>query len=398
LKVDGTPSSPRLAVLGTRGIPAAYGGFETFAEELSAKLVDAGVDVTVYCEGHAAEAKPRDYRGIQLEYVPVMRCGPLTTILFDMRCIWRARKRYDVIYVLGYGAAYFTFVPRLYGVTVWLNVDGIEWRRAKWGRLAKLYFKMMEALSCWMPDRLIADAFAIREHLHMRHNHVPPCSVIAYGASVVERAPPASSVIQLGLMPSQYYLLVCRLEPENHVREIIEGFAASKSSYPLIVVGNHLARNRYVRELLGFESPRVRFIGAVYDKERLETLRYHSLAYFHGHSVGGTNPSLLEAMGCGNLVVAHDNPFNREVLGPGHSWFFLTAADVAGAVESIEGLGAAAMALAQKRVRERVRAMYSWDHITSAYLELLRGNMGFNSWTEQSSSSATEDQSRAPKN
>lgn len=360
----------RIAILGTRGIPAAYGGFETFAEELAVRLAAAGVDVTVYCEAGAG-AQPAEYRGVRLRYLPATACGPLTTVLFDLRSLWDARRGHDVVYLLGYGAAQFSFIPRLFGSEVWLNVDGIEWMRAKWGRVARAYFKAMEFFSVKFPNRVIADAEGIRAHLLARHRKLPDCSVIAYGAPIIEKAPDPEGLSEWGLIPGGYYLVVCRLEPENHVREIIQGYAASDSSRPLIIVGNHQAATDYVRSLQPLASERVRFIGTVYDKPTLQALRYHALAYFHGHSVGGTNPSLLEAMGCGNLVIAHDNPFNREMLAEGGR-FFRTAEDIPSLTSEIEALTEQRAQVERTYLRDRIRQHYHWDLIADAYLKLLR--------------------------
>lgn len=310
----------RLAILGTRGIPARYGGFETFADILATQLVKQGIEVTVYCEC-SDEAQSACYHGVHLVYLPARECGPFTTILFDLHCLWHARKGYDIVYMLGYGAAQFCFLPRLSGSRVWINVDGIEWARAKWGRLAKTYFKLMEFFSMWTPNRVIADAEGIKAHLEARHRRIPPCTVIPYGAPVVDCPPIPALLHEWGIEPDAYYLVVARLEPENHVREIIEGYNRSTTSCPLIVVGNHNSGTAYANELISLADSRVRFIGGIYDKEKLQALRYHSRAYFHGHSVGGTNPSLLEALGCGNLIIAHDNIFNREVTGNAGFYF-----------------------------------------------------------------------------
>lgn len=362
----------KIAILGTRGIPARYGGFETFAEELAVRLAVAGIEVTVYCEQGEGE-QPTSFRGVHLAYLPVMCCGPLTTVLFDLRSLWHARKSYDVVYLLGYGAAPFCFIPRLWGSKVWLNPDGVEWQRAKWGRVAKSYFKAMEFFSTLTPTRLIADAQGIRDHIAARQRRLPPCSVIPYGAPLIERAPALETLNEWNLLAGQYYLLVCRLEPENHVREIIDGFTAGGSPYPLIIVGNHQTDTPYVRELRPFDSDRVRFIGAVYG-EKLQALRYHTLAYFHGHSVGGTNPSLLEAMGCGNLVIAHDNIFNREVLGPS-GYFFQGTADIPVFIQVIEALSPAERATIYANMQDRIRKHYDWNRVAAIYWQLLKDDL-----------------------
>lgn len=359
----------RIAILGTRGIPASYGGFETFAEELGVRLAAAGVQVTVYCEAGAGE-QPGEYRGVRLRHLPAPAFGPLTTVLFDLRCLWHARRGFDVVYLLGYGAAPFCFLPRLHGTQVWLNVDGIEWRRAKWGRVAREYFKAMEFCSVHLPDRVIADAAGVRAHLRERHRRSVPCSVIAYGAPVVDEAPGADELSAWEVRADAYWLVVCRLEPENHVREIVEGFLASDSPYPLLIVGDHRVQTDYVRGLRALASDRVRLLGAVYDAERLRMLRFHALAYFHGHSVGGTNPSLLEAMGCGNLVIAHDNVFNREVLAK-CGRFFRTPEDISRLVREVQMLDSRERAAERARAHARVKTRYGWDRITRSYLRLL---------------------------
>jgi glycosyltransferase involved in cell wall biosynthesis len=358
----------RLAILGTRGIPARYGGFETFAEEISIRLVQRGIDVTVYCEAGEGTL-PAEHRGVRLVHVSAVRLGPLTTILFDLRCLWHARRGHDVVYMLGYGAAPFCMLPRLWGSTVWLNVDGVEWARAKWGRVARFYFKLMEAFSMWSPSRVIADAEAIRDHLLARHRSPRPISVIAYGATLVEDAPDPSPLSEWGLRPDEFFLIVCRLEPENHVLEMLRGFAASGSRRALVVVGNHRMDTPYVRELLTVQDPRIHFVGTVYDQVKLRALRHHAFAYCHGHSVGGTNPSLLEALGCGNAVLAHDNAFNREVARDA-AVYFASPEDFTKRLAALES-SLEARAAMRRRAHEILRACYTWERIAEQYLELL---------------------------
>lgn len=360
----------KLAILGTRGIPARYGGFETFAEELTCRLVSKGVDVTVYCEANDLP-HPSSYRGVKLKYFSAEECGSFTTILFDLRCLWHARKGYDVIYMLGYGATPFCLIPRLWRRRVWLNVDGIEWARAKWSKIGKSYFKLMEWFSTWVPNRVIADAEGIKTHLESRHRYLPPCSVIAYGAPIVEHALDINLLREWDLTSKGYYLVVSRIEPENHVREIIEGYKASRSDIPLIIVGNHKSGTAYANGLLPLADERVRFIGGIYDKEKLQALRWHSLAYFHGHSVGGTNPSLLEALGCGNLVLAHDNVFNREVTGE-VGFYFKSPDNIPALLDRVEKLSEAERALLAGESRMRIREKYDWDKIADKYLKLLQ--------------------------
>lgn len=361
----------RIVILGTRGIPARYGGFETFAEKLAAGLLARGFDVTVFCESSESSV-PDVFQGVKLRYVSAPSLGPLQTILYDLRCLWATRKGYDVVYMLGYGAAPFCLIPRLWGTEVWINPDGLEWARAKWGLVARNYFRLMEWASIHAANRIIADAKAIATSLASRHGKLPACTVIPYGCEVIETPPRAELLSEWGLVPEGYYLVVCRLEPENHVLEILQAFQRSRNKRQLIVVGNDLTETRYVAQLRTVQDPRIRMIGTLYDQAKLACLRYHSFAYMHGHSVGGTNPSLLEAMGCGNLIFAHDNAFNRETLGP-CGFYFTNPSELTRAINQAEQ-DETELARLREASRSRARANYSWPDIISRYVALL-GNL-----------------------
>jgi glycosyltransferase involved in cell wall biosynthesis len=199
-----------------------------------------------------------------------------------------------------------------------------------------------------------------------------PCTVIRYGAPVIEHPPDPRLLEGWSLEPGSYYLSVCRLEPENHVLELIDGFRRSGSRRQFAIVGDPRGAKQYVRRLLRQAPGRqIRFIGAVYELERLQALRYHALAYLHGHSVGGTNPSLLEALGCGNVVVAHDNEFNREVCGD-VAFYFATANEVARAIATVEVLKPSERSTLTERARAIVRERYCWEDIADRYVSLLR--------------------------
>lgn len=359
----------KLAILGSRGIPARYGGFETFAERLAIGLSQNGFDVTVFCERNGLN-EPDVYEKVNLRYVPARLFGPLRTIAYDIRCLWSARKEFDVVYMLGYGAAAFCLIPRLWKRRVWINPDGLEWARAKWGFIAKFYFRLMEWVAVRVATRVIADSGAIAHCLTRRHGKLRACSVIAYGCDVIEAPPPAEPLSEWNLTQNGYYLVVCRLEPENHVLEILRAFQQSCSRKELVVVGNHLAQTRYVEQLRAVRDDRIRMIGPVYDQAKLTSLRYFSFAYLHGHSVGGTNPSLLEAMGCANLIVAHDNPFNPETLGDA-AIFFQGTDDLKQTLERIEEIGFDASRM-RSEVRRRASQLYSWPSIIEQYANLLR--------------------------
>ena len=361
-----TPKS--IAILGSRGVPAAYGGFETFAEELSTRLVEKGVDVTVYCESDGNDSAPRAYRGVNLVHIAQPKLGPLNTIIFDAKCLWHARRSYDVVYMLGYGASLFFFIPRLWGTELWVNMDGIEWLRSKWNFLARTWLRTMEMVATWFASRIIADAEAIRAHLEHRMWRKLNTMVIPYGAAIVDEAPEKGLLAEYGVDSNAYYLVVCRLEPENHVAEIVAGYLASGSEIPLVVVGDIDADTPYTRSLGAETDPRVRFIGTVFDQQKLTALRWHCRAYFHGHSVGGTNPSLLEALGCGNRVVAHDNVFNREVAAD-CAHYFSCASEIEPIVQELDG--SAADSSTREKSQNRIATTYTWQHIVDKYAQQL---------------------------
>jgi glycosyltransferase involved in cell wall biosynthesis len=356
----------RIAILGARGIPAHYGGFETFAEQLAVRLVERGHEVTVFCE-KGTDAN-EEYKGVKLRHVPTRDVGPLVTLMYDAACLWQARSNFDVIYMLGYGSSVFCWLPRMWGAKVWINMDGLEWARGKWGMVARWYLRMAEAIAMWTPDRIIADASAIKENLQSRHHRLPPCDVIPYGSEIVSNAC-AEELKRFGVEPGSYYLVVCRFEPENLIREIIEGFLQSETRARLVLVGDHARRSAYVESLRAYRNERLLFTGPVYETARIQALRYFCRAYLHGHSVGGTNPSLLEAMGCGNAVIANDNPFNREVLGDA-GLFFSTPRDVSGCIGRVDS-EPAEVAEMRTRAAERVKQFYTWERITDYYCELI---------------------------
>ncbi len=363
---DGCPV--RLAILGSRGIPARYGGYETFAEQLGRRLACHGVEVTVVCPTDFPKAEMQ-YHGVRLKYIKVPQSGPFTQILWDAKCFYLTKRDFDVIYMLGVGASFAAWIPRVCGAEVWINSDGLEWKRSKWSLPQRAYLWLAEALAVAFASRVIADSSSIESSLRRRYPYKKQITTIAYGANLPAENPNVELLKQWALRPDGYYIVVCRLEPENHVLEIIEGFRHSKSEVPLIVLGNVRNPNRYVRSLLKQGSSQIRFIGTIYDAGRLAALRFYARGYFHGHSVGGTNPSLLEAMACGNLIIAHDNCFNREVLGDS-GLYFRSASDICSIVNAVDS-GQVASAEARRSAVERIQERYRWDQIADKYLELL---------------------------
>lgn len=374
------PNKPiSIAILGTRGIPARYGGFETFAEQLSTRLVKLGFAVTVYAEAEQSEAQIQYWKGVNVQPITAPRWGAASALGYDLKCLWHARHNFDLVYMLGYGAAFACFLPRWYGVPVWINVDGLEWARSKWGWMARSYLRIMEWMAGYVANRIIADAQAIADRFSRLYPGAAPCSYIAYGASIlnagVEADPSAASILQrFDLKDRGYFLVVARLEPENHVLEIVQGYQIylhEGGRLPLVIVGDHTAATKYCHNLRSFSEGSVHFTGPIFEDKVLQALRLGARAYIHGHSVGGTNPSLLEALGCGNIVIAHDNRFNREVLGDCSIGYFRTPKDVARALRDVENLDAIDVQQYQEQARGIIRGRYTWEKIVAQYEALI---------------------------
>lgn len=353
----------RIALMGTRGVPAQYGGFETAVEEVGRRLVERGHDVVVYCRYPGQERT--EYLGMELVNLPAVRRRAAETLSHTALSVAHAltRRRPDVAFV--FNAANAPFLPplRRAGIPVAVHVDGLEWRRAKWGPRASAYYRWAEARCARWADAVIADAHGIADHLAAAHGI--EAHYIPYGAPIV--APDAHRLAELGVRPREYHLVVARLEPENHVREIVAGHRSSRCRWPLLVVGDAPYADAYRGEVRAAAAgdPRIRFLGSVWDSELLDTLYAHAASYLHGHSVGGTNPSLLRAMGAAAPVTAYDVVFNREVVGGAGLWF-RDASGVASASEAVEHDPQAAAARGRAGQAD-VAGRYRWDNVADSY-------------------------------
>lgn len=307
-------------ILGIRGIPAAHGGFETFAESLALHLVKHGWRVVVYCQTEGKGQISIDtWQGVERINIPVEEVGPLGTIIFDWKSIVHAARTTELCLTLGYNTAMFCTLLRVRGITNIINMDGIEWARAKWSIPAKTWFWLNERVGCWIGNHLVADHPEIHRHLATRVRS-SKITTIAYGAPHLTDAP-STPLAGLGVSPRRFLSVIARPEPENSLLEIVKGFSRKPRGVALLVLGKYEKDNAYHQKVMASASSEVIFAGAIYDKQVLGSIRFHSLAYVHGHQVGGTNPSLVEALGAGNAVLAHDNRFNRWVAGEGARYF-----------------------------------------------------------------------------
>ncbi|WP_168429214.1 DUF1972 domain-containing protein [Microbacterium sp. K24] len=358
-----------IAMVGTRGVPAAYGGFETAIEEVGRRLAARGHDVVVYTRG--SERREKEYLGMRVVHLPAIPVKQIETLshtgLSALHLMFRRRP--DATFV--FNAANSPFLPllRLRRAPVGLHMDGLEWRRSKWGPRGKAYYRWAEQFGVRTADALIADAPGIADYY--RHQFDVPTELIRYGAPILESVA-EGRIEELGLTPAGYHLVVARFEPENHVLEIVQGYRHSRASLPLVVVGSAPYSSEYTQQIreAAAGDDRIRLVGGVYDQLLLDALYFHAFTYDHGHSVGGTNPSLLRALGASTAVIAFDVAFNREVLAD-EGWFFSTPEDVAAAFEHSEADPIRTRDLGV-RGQERARTAFRWEDVADAYEHLAR--------------------------
>ncbi len=356
----------RVAILGTRGIPANYGGFETFAEELSVRLAARGHEVWVYCrEAHDFE----EYRGVRLIYRPTLRHKYFDTLAHTfLSTLHLLTHRVDAALYCNAANAIFTILPRITGIPVALNVDGIERKRRKWNILARAWYQCSEYLSTVLPNQFVTDAEAIREYYKERYNR--DSLFIGYGADL-ERVETQGELNRLGLDPFQYFLYVSRMEPENRALEVRRAYAQVRTTMKLALVGDAPYADEYIREVRNTTDERVLIPGAIYGLGYRE-LGSMCFAYIHATEVGGTHPALIEAMGRGNVVLYLETPENTEVCGDAG----LPYRDEAGLTARIEetlSMTQEERGLYQQRAAQRARERYDWESVTTQYEMLLEG-------------------------
>lgn len=358
----------RIAMVGTRGVPAAYGGFETAVEEIGKRLVQRGHDVIVYTRVEDRDSAPREYLGMQLVPLPAVRSKALETLTHTASSTAHvvAKSKPDMAFLFNAANAVYLPAMRAKKIPVATHVDGLEWQRTKWGKGGRKFYRMSESIAVRYSDALIADAQGIADYYTSEFGATT--DLIAYGAPIL----PGCDATKLGddLEYKKFHVLVARFEPENHVHEGVAGFVRSSSPHPLVVVGGAPFAAEYTQQIqtLAARDSRVRMLGPVWDQARLDALYAGALTYLHGHSVGGTNPSLLRAMGAATATLAYDVSFNREVLGQdGRFWANPDA--LAEQLHTVEADPDAAIA-AGVRLQERARELYNWDDVASKYEDL----------------------------
>jgi glycosyltransferase involved in cell wall biosynthesis len=362
-------------MLGLYGMPLEqlhFTGFETAFGEIAPRLVAAGHEVTIYCRGsHYPESlRVSEYKGVRLKYVPSpggkSLSGLVATLLASLHAL--VVGRYDLFFFVNVGMGHHAALCRILGARVVMNVDGLDWKRAKWGPLARAYFLSAAHSAIKFCNRLITDAEAMRV-IYLEDFH-KETTMIAYGA-YIESSERPELIEQFGVEPDGYYLIASRLIPENHADLIILGFLESGTSKKLVIAGGANYDSPFHRRLREIATDRVIFTGHIHDQSVIKELHCNCFAYLHGHSVGGTNPSLLKAMGYGNCIVAFDSVFNREVLADGGLFFPKDSAVLAEQIRRIESDGALVSELRRKGP-ERIEKEYTWEKVSDQYDRLFR--------------------------
>ena len=359
-----------IAIIGSRGYPYVYSGYETFVRELSERLVRQGIGVTVYCHRNLFRDRPKEVNGIQLVYIPTIEKKNLSQFIHSLQSVLHACfSRCDLILVVNSANGPFGLLTRIFGKRTAINVDGLEWLRPKWKGLGGRYFHWASKLATRLYDRVITDSSAMQDIY--RSEFGAASTMIAYGANIGPAADPGL-LDKWQLRPRQYYLIVGRLVPDNNADLIVREFITSSSSRKLVIVGDIPYKDRYAESIRRFAAnPRIVFTGYVTDQDELSALYQHCHAYCHGHEFGGTNPALLQALANGCAICALDTVFNREMLVDGEYGLFFSKkngslkkmiAELEGDDEILSGL--------RQKARQRIRENYSWAKITDQYRQL----------------------------
>ncbi len=330
-----------------------------------------GWKVSVYCQEEEGDFYIDSWKGIERIHIPVKNKGALGTIIFDYKSVIHSLKTKGLILTLGYNTALFNLFYVISKRKNVINMDGIEWKRDKWGAIAKTWFWMNERFGCWFGDHLIADHPKIKEHLATRVSK-DKITMIPYGAYSITRDNADKSVLEkYNLIEKKYFLVIARAEPENSILEIVKGFCFnSKRTEKLVILGNYdFQQNDYHKRVKEAANENVLFLGAIYDSLAVSSLRYFALAYVHGHTVGGTNPSLVESIGCGNAIIAHDNKFNRWVIAES-GVFFKSDEECATRMDFISSNENIRIDL-ENKAKVIFDERFTWDLILSQYETLL---------------------------
>lgn len=355
----------KIAIVGTRGIPANYGGFETFAEELSTRLAARGHQASVYSRKGTVKWTEPYYKGVRVIQLPTIRNKYLDTVFNTLLSTVHVMfSDVEIVYFCNAINSVYTVLPRLTGKKSIINVDGLEWKRKKWSRIGKMAYQISEWLATFLANEIISDSKRIQ--LYYKKKFRKETIFISYGANPEVPKSGEEVLKRYGLKKYDYLIYVSRFEPENNAHLMIQAYEKVKTDKPLVMVGDAPYSVPYIRQLRETKDSRIKFLGSIYGED-YRILKANAYVYLHGNEVGGTNPALLEAMALGTCVIANGVGFNREVIGGAGLWF--RRGSISDLKEKIE------FALAHpdnikelgNRAVERIKTYYNWDLVTEQY-------------------------------
>jgi glycosyltransferase involved in cell wall biosynthesis len=358
----------KIAIIGTRGVPARYGGFEVCAEEISVGLAEKGYDVTVYCRNDNWLKGQRDYKNVHLVLLPYLPFMVVETLSHSALSAFHALfRRYDAIIIFNAANSVFAALLRLFGNNVAINVDGLDWKRKKWGFWGRNYYKFSEYIATRIGAKIITDSRGIQAYYLEKFNK--ESHFIAYGAHREKSIRP-EIISEYNLVKNEYFFVGSRLEPENNVDLIISAFEQIHTDKKLVIAGGVNYKSKFIERIRKTKDQRIVFVGPIYQEGHLRELYCHCYAYIHGNEVGGTNPALLMAMGYGKCVIALDVIYNREVIEDNGLLYSKTASDLKEKIEFVLENPSKVNEYGELAV-QRIKAEYTWDKITRAYEELI---------------------------
>ncbi len=365
----------RIAIIGSRGYPYVYSGYETFVKELAERLVKKDINVTVYCHKNLFKTHPKQVNGIDLVYLRTIEKKTLSQFIHSFQAMLHACfRRFDVILVVNPANGPFGLFSKIFRKKTAINVDGLEWLRPKWKGLGAKYFYMAAKLCTKFYDVIVNDSFEMQDVYRKEFNC--DSTVIAYGANIRYSKNPGL-IKKWDLQPNEYYLIVGRLIPDNNADIIAREFVQSQSKKKLVIVGDVPYKDAFVQKIKSITDPRLVFTGYVTDQDELAELYHNCYAYFHGHEFGGTNPAMLKALAYGCAILALETPFNREMLQGGEYGLFFTKAEgntrqLIDKMEQAQGI----VEDFRKKSRNRIKENYTWEKITQQYFDLFQKMTG----------------------
>lgn len=362
----------KLAIIGSRGYPYVYSGYETFVKEVAERLVSQGIEVRVYCHKQLFKERPAKVKGIELVYIPTIESKVLSQLIHSFLSMTHACcSKTDVILTVNAANGPWGLIARIFRKKTIINVDGMEWQRPKWKGLGARYFKTAAWLSTRLYDVIVTDAEAMRQ-VYL-NTFQKDSTVIAYGANIRHSTQP-ELIGQFGLTPGSYYLIVGRLIPDNNSDLLLEGFLRFSSTKKMVIVGDVPYKDAFAQGMKSRASEQVLFLGYIENSEILAELYHHCHAYLHGHEFGGTNPTMLKAMAYGCAILALNTVFNQEMLQQGRYGLFFdkTPESLAELMHQTESDDAGMQAL-RHNARNGLTKKYDWDVVTAQYLELMKG-------------------------